>query len=79
MKLGHVGTKTRSLGQILGKPCLHSKRHSFDPKYMQVCQRVSHQNRISLKLGHVKLKTRLLGQILENIVYTLEGTVLNQS
>ena len=23
MKLGHVGTKTRSLGQILEKPCEH--------------------------------------------------------
>ena len=28
-KLGHVGSKTRSLGKILEKPCVHSKRHSF--------------------------------------------------
>ena len=30
-KLGHVGSKTRSLGQVIENPCLHSRRHSFDP------------------------------------------------
>ena len=35
-KLGHVGSKTRSLGQILEKHCVHSKRHSFDPKFMKI-------------------------------------------
>ena len=30
-----------------------------------------------MKLGHVGSKTRSLGQILENLVYTLEGTVFN--
>ena len=29
-KLGHVGSKTRSLGQILEKPYVHSRGHSFD-------------------------------------------------
>lgn len=33
-KLDHVGSKTRSLRQILEKPCFHCKRHSFDPKFM---------------------------------------------
>ena len=44
LKLGHVGTKTRSLGQILEKPCVHSRGHSFDPKFMKLCQNVNHCN-----------------------------------
>ena len=65
-KLGHVGSKTRSLGQILEKLCVHSRRHSFDPKVMKLCQIVNpHICRSNLKLGHVGSKTRSLGQILE--------------
>ena len=37
-KMGHVGSKTRSLGQFLGKPCVLSRRHSFDPVFMKLCQ-----------------------------------------
>ena len=44
LKLGHVGSKTRSLGQILEKPCVHSRGHSFDHKFMKVCQNVNHHN-----------------------------------
>ena len=44
IKLGHVGSKTRSLGQILEKPCVHSRGHSFDHKFMKVCQNVNHHN-----------------------------------
>ena len=43
-KLGHVGSKTRSLGQILEKPCVHSRGHSFDPKFKKLCQIVNHHN-----------------------------------
>ena len=28
-KMGHVGSKTRSLGQFLEKPCVLSRRHDF--------------------------------------------------
>ena len=44
MKLGHVGSKTRSLGQILEKPCVSSRGHSFDLKFMKLCQKVNHHN-----------------------------------
>ena len=37
-KMGHVGSKTRSLGQFLEKPCVLSRRHSFDPVFMELCQ-----------------------------------------
>ena len=44
LTLGHVGSKTKSLGQILEIPCVDSKRHSFDPKFMKLCQTVNHHN-----------------------------------
>ena len=37
-KMGHVGSKTRSLGQFLKKRCVLSRRHSFDPVFMKLCQ-----------------------------------------
>ena len=37
-KMGHVGSKTRSLGQFLEKPCVLSRRHSFDPVFIKLCQ-----------------------------------------
>ena len=39
--LGHVGAKTRLLGQILRKHCVHSRGHSSDPKFMKLCQNVN--------------------------------------
>ena len=40
LKLGHVGLKTRSLGQILEKPCVHSRGHIFSPILMKLGQNV---------------------------------------
>ena len=66
-KQGHVGSKTRSVGQLFEKACVHSKRHSFNPKFIKLYQNVNDHYiyRSSLKLGHVGSKTRSLGQILE--------------
>ena len=36
--MGHVGSKTRSLGQMLDKPCVHCRGHIF--------------SLIIMKLGH---------------------------
>ena len=44
LKLGHVGSKTRSLGQIIEILCVHCKRHSFDPKFVKLCHNVNHRN-----------------------------------
>ena len=66
LKLGYVGSKTRSLGQILEKPCVHSKRHSFDPMFINFVRLLIIIISMSdLKLGHVRSKTRSLGQLLE--------------
>ena len=37
-KMGHVESKTWSLGQFLEKPCVLSRRDSFDPVFMKLCQ-----------------------------------------
>ena len=37
-KLGHIGSKTRSVGQIIGKPCEHSRGHIFSPIFMKLGQ-----------------------------------------
>ena len=60
-KLDHVASKTRSLGQILEKPCVHSRGHSLDPKFMKFYQNVVILIKFisRLKLGHVGSKTRL--------------------
>ena len=34
LKLGHVESKTRSLGQILEKPCVLSRGHKFNSKFI---------------------------------------------
>ena len=40
LKLGHVRPKTRLLGQILEKPCVHSRVHSFVSNVMKLCRDV---------------------------------------
>ena len=39
-KMGHVGSKTGSLGQILDKPCVLSRGHIFSPITMKHGQNV---------------------------------------
>ena len=38
LKTGHVRLKARSLGHFLEKPCVLSRRHSFYPIFMKLCQ-----------------------------------------
>ena len=44
LKLGHVRSKTRSLGQILEKQFVPCRGFSFDLKFMKLCQKVNHYN-----------------------------------
>ena len=39
-KMGHVGSETRSLGQIIEKPCARSRGHDFSPIIMKLDQNV---------------------------------------
>ena len=53
-KMGHVGSKTRSLGQILEKPCVSSRGHIFSPVILNLVRMfVLMKSRMSLKMGHV--------------------------
>ena len=66
MQLFHVRSKTRSLGQILEKSSVHSKRHSFDQEFLKLCQIVNHHNiLVKFETGSVGSKNRSQGQILE--------------
>ena len=59
LKIGHLGSKARSVGQILEKPCVCSTGHIFSPIIMKLGQNVClDEYRRSLKIGHVGSKTR---------------------
>ena len=65
-KFGHVGSKSRPLGQTLKKSCVRSRGLIFGPILMKLGQNVC-LNDISdkIEMGHVGSKTRSQGQILE--------------
>ena len=61
LKVGHVRSKTRSVGQIIGKnPCVRSRGHIFSPIIMKLDHHIC-----LVKISHKISKTRSLGQILE--------------
>ena len=66
MKLGHVWSKTRSLGEILEKPCVCPGSHIFSPVIMKLGQNV-YLDEISNVFENVYVgsKTRSLGLMLE--------------
>ena len=66
--MGHVGTKTRSPGQILGNSCLHSRGQICDLILMNF-------SRPSLNMGHVGLTSRSPGQILGNFCLHSRGNI----
>ena len=38
--MGHIGSKTRSVGQMIEKPCEHNTGHIMHPIIMKICQNV---------------------------------------
>ena len=53
LNMGDVGSKTRSVGQIMEKPCGHSRGHSFGPIFIILAQNEQYlsQVRIWMTLG----------------------------
>ena len=49
--MGHVGSKTRSVGQIMEKPCEHSRGHIFGPIFIKLAQN-DHLDNISVKFEY---------------------------
>ena len=77
-KLGHVGSKTRSLGQILEKPCVRSRGHIFSLILMKLGQNVW-LDEISdeFEIGSCGVKIRSLGQILEKPCVRSRGHIFS--
>ena len=66
--MGQVRSKTRSVAQILEKPCVRSRGHIFSQMKFWT----------SLKIGCVGSKTRSLGQILEKPCVHSKGHIFSQ-
>ena len=67
LKMGHVRSNTRSLDQFLEKPYVLSRRHSFNPIFMKLCQNVRCYKNLGQneKWAMSGQKTRSLGLFLE--------------
>ena len=77
-KMGHARSKTRSLVQMLEKPCARSRGNIFDPIIMKLGQNVClYKSRTTSKMGHVGSKTRSLGQILEKPCVRSRGHIFS--
>ena len=73
--MGHVGSKTRSLGQTLEKPCVCSMNQIFSMILMKLGQSVCLDEILYMKMGLVGSKSRSLGQIIEEpmLVHVTKG------
>ena len=70
--------KTRSLGQILEKPCVQSRGHIFSVILMKFSQNVFlHEISYQFETGSCRVKTRSLGQILEKTCVSSRGQIFN--
>ena len=49
--IGDVGSKTRSVGQIMEKPCEHSRGHIFVPIFIKLAQN-DHPDNISVRFDY---------------------------
>ena len=77
-KMGHVRSKTRSLGQILEKPCVCFRGHIFSPIIMKLGQNVClDKTCTSFKMGHAGSKTRSLDQIFEKPCVCSRGHIFS--
>ena len=73
-KMAHVGSKTRSLGQTLEKPCVCSRDQIFGLILMKLVQSFClYETLYILKMGHIGSKTRSLGQIIEDPMLVTKG------
>ena len=51
LNMGDVGSETRSVGQIMEKPCEHSRGHSFGQIFIKLAQN-DHLDNISVKFEY---------------------------
>ena len=68
LKVGHIGSETRSLGLILEKSYVFSCWHSFESVCMKLCQNVWHHVMSDkIETGQVRSKSRSFDQIIEKL------------
>ena len=60
--MGHVGSKTSSVDQILEKPCEHSRGHSFGPVFIKLAQN-DHLDNILVKFEYQSCRIKKTGSI----------------
>ena len=53
----HVGLKTRSVGQMVEKPCEHNTGHIMHPVIMKICQNVC-LDEISVKFEYESCRVK---------------------
>ena len=75
LKMGKVRSNTRSIGQILKKPCVRSKGHIFSQIIMKLGQNVCFDK--SFDEFCVGSKTRSLGQSLEKPYVHSKGHIFS--
>ena len=77
-KMGHVRSKTRSLGQILEKPYVCSRGHIYSPIIMKLCQNVCFDEFSNeFENRSCRIRTRTLGQILEKPCVPSRGHIFS--
>ena len=78
LKMGHVGSKTRSPGQILEKPCVHLwLRFLFNTLLKLLRMFTSVISWMSLNVGQVGSESRSLGEILEKPCVCCRGHIFS--
>ena len=76
-KLGHMLSITRSVGQIIEKPCDLCRGHIFHVIYMKIWVCIAMISRSGSKLGHMNSKTKSLCQIIEKTTsYSVQNRLM---
>ena len=58
--MGDIGLKTRSVGQIIEKPCEHSRGHSFGPIIIKLAQNDCLDNfSVKFEYGSCRVKNKV--------------------
>ena len=70
LQIGHVGSKTRSLGQILGKPCVRSRDQIFGSILMKLGQGFCHDEILYMFANGSCQVLKSLGKIIDPMLVT---------
>ena len=74
LKMSHVWSKTKSLGQTLEKLCVCSRDQIFSLILMKLVQSFALMKPCTfLKMSHIGSKTRSIGQIIEDPMLVTKG------